>query len=109
MTREFIPPPPRDELDPNWTVSTAAADRLAQANAYALQGLIVGEAANKVAQLYAQEARIARNQGLPVPDFDTWVLARAAERIRQGYTPSIQAVQPPPRPSFFRRLFGRAG
>lgn len=104
MKREIIPPPARDELDPNWTASTAAADRLTEANAYARQGLIVGEAANKVAQLYAQEVRSARNQGLPVPDFDTWVRARAAERIQQGYTPLIP--EPPAKPTLLRRWFG---
>ncbi len=106
MPREIIPPRPRDEIDPNWTASTAVADRLAQAEAYALQGLIIGEAANKVAQLYAQEVRKAQALGHGVPDFDTWVRARAADRIQQGYTPLIPAVPVPARPSLLRRLFG---
>jgi hypothetical protein len=104
MTREIIPPPARDELDPSWTASTAMADRLNQADAYALQGLIIGEQASKVAQLYNQEVRKGQSLGYPVPDFDTWVRARAADRIQQGYTPLIPA--PPAKPSFFRRWFG---
>lgn len=106
MRRELIPPRPRDELDPSWTASTAAADRLNQANAYALQGLVVGESANKVAQLYSQEVQKAQALGLTVPEFDTFVRDRAATRIQQGYTPLIPEPVAPPKPSFFRRLFG---
>lgn len=106
MRREIIPPPARDELDPSWTASTAAADRLTEANAYARQGLIVGEAANKVAQLYAQEVRQLQQAGQPVPTFDDFVRDRAALRIQQGYTPLIPDEPAPAKPSLFRRWFG---